>query len=216
MLFDSYFQWIIFTCLCLALFPSNYSSIIYKSHPHAHLFRDQWLLKGLGLLLAVGVNRKKVILINSESNLDPSIGSLDSGNLTPVTVHGSIAFEAASFGVGTITCGASALSAGSVVSPSSISDYLSLLTDSSRTESVSHLDSTLILQANKVLALAAATRLPSSPRKLLSMLEEAFYFGTVRTFSHSKISTTIAAVQASLSPISYRHSNGDSLICYLE
>lgn len=104
MLFQSFFEWTMRTVTYLMLNKSDFDWIVYKVHPHAHIYRDKWILTILGYMLCLGVNRKKVRIVSSKG-IDSIIDANKIGQITPVTFSGSVSNELACLGIGSIAAG---------------------------------------------------------------------------------------------------------------
>lgn len=129
MLYESYFDWTVSTCLHFALNESNWDKIIIKIHPHARQFGDLFFLRVFSLLASSGVNSSKISILDPSCTTDDLKNACSGLDIVPVTFHGSIAYESVSMGISPIVVGDAPGPSKSYVSPRTTREYKQLLSN---------------------------------------------------------------------------------------
>ena len=105
LVFRSYFDWLCYTVWILCSQKCYYDAIVFKIHPHASRYQDEWMLRLMSNMLKYGINRKKIV---APERIDEDFWrNVVSGKtiISPVSVNGSIVNEAALCGFKSITPG---------------------------------------------------------------------------------------------------------------
>ena len=216
MLFENYFDWTLLTCLCLALFRSNYQYIYIKVHPHASSFGDFALLRLIANIAAIGINSNKVKVLSSRPSQNDQ-PSLSSRPLVSLTFHGSVAYENASSGLPTLTVGDAPCPQDGYYRVDSKAEYFSLLRNYKRLpiSFFNTLSSSTILTSRQFIhAIECMKPYPQSISKLILSLRRYFFFSRQSSLDVEHLSTVYTTLLKQ-NPQSFELDENCSAIIYL-
>lgn len=185
MIFDNYFDWTLYTSVCLSVFSTDFDYVIYKIHPHATQYRDKTILLLIGLLLKVGVNRHKVYLEGRSSRVENSASIYQRFIPTTVSFHGSIINESAITGKGSISAGLAPAVHSSFILPSSLSSYQKHLLDPNLSSHLMRLDKETVSAAENLRKVQSLINLSGILRdySFNDRFRSLYFFGSSEPFN---------------------------------
>ena len=195
MLFDNYFDWTLYTSICLSLLSTDFDYVVYKIHPHATQYRDKTLLLLIGLLLKVGVNRRKVFIEGRSSAAESPASIYQQSIPTTVSFHGSIINESAINGKGSISAGLAPAADNSFILPLTQASYQKLLIHSKLSSHLTCLDKQTVFAAQNLRKVQSLMNLNGvlSNYSYGDSFRSLYFFGSSGPLDHNKFKQLISS-----------------------
>lgn len=194
MLFENYFDWLVFTATVLATKKSRFDEIVFKMHPASQRYGDRWFLSLLANIIRFGRNSQKVKILSDDESLGDLLDGRPLDNFIPVTFHGSIALESACLGIKAICAGQALAPVSGAYFPDSRDEYMKmLLKPASATVDITERNKA-IDNAFKLKAVFSWSHFPDYITSVSKKLDGFYYFGDRRQL----ISEEVAPLMRSL------------------
>lgn len=127
MLYENFFDWSLDTVWQLTVGYTEYDWVVFKAHPHASQYQDEWLIDVISRLPKAGRNRNKYIVLGKEEDLEKLLEEKKVTRSVAVSFSGTIAIERACDSKQTLLAGSSPAAGELVVEPRDLFEYRHML-----------------------------------------------------------------------------------------
>ena len=187
MLFENYFEWMVFTAYVLCTQRTGYDVVIFKMHPASKRYGDKWFLVLLAFAMSIGRNRKRIKVLNDVDSLSDQIDGRSSDRLVPVTFHGSIALESACLGIKSICAGGALAPRNGAYLPASRKEYMNVLLEPLNTEVDTVKSDSVLHEARELKGVFSWGHFPDYVLEVSKKLDRFYYFGSKKSFDSREV-----------------------------